>query len=119
MNCINVAKLASAQGGEYVLGEKDLHTQACYLVYGHLEAHEGNRLIRPGFGYEEILIAVRGRLLMHTDRGDVELSEGHAVHLKEDDSFLVSNPNDEAMVYVMAGGRSSSQVVGSQVDRDK
>ncbi len=105
MKCFDVAALASSQGGEYVLGEKDLHTQTCYLVYGSLEAHEGDRLIRPGAGYEEILCVVHGRLLIHTNRGDVALPEGNAVHVKENESFLLSNPSDEPAVYVMAGGR--------------
>lgn len=118
MNCIDVATLASSQGGEYVLGQKDLHTRACYLVYGRLEAREGNRLIRPGAGYEEILLTVHGTLLMHTNRGDVALLEGHAVHVKEDESFMVSNPSDAAVVYIMAGGRSDSLAVGLTDGRD-
>jgi hypothetical protein len=109
---IDVAALASSQGGEYVLGKKDLHSDTCYLVYGCLEAGEGDRIVKPGAGYEEILCAVKGRLLMHTDREDVLLPEGHAVHVKADESFLLSNPGDETVVYVMAGGRINLQAAG-------
>jgi ethanolamine utilization protein EutQ (cupin superfamily) len=119
VKCIDVAALASSQGGEYVLGDKDLHTQTCYLVYGRLEAHEGNRLIRPGTAYEEILCVVHGRLLIHTNRGDVTLPEGNAVYVRENESFLVSNPNDEPSVYVVAGGRRNLQDVNWPSDRDK
>ena len=34
MKLYNVNKFAKEQGGEYVLGMKDLHTHACYLIYG-------------------------------------------------------------------------------------
>jgi len=106
VKCFDVAGLAASQGGEYVLGDKDLHTQACYLVYGLMEAGEGSRLIKPGEGYEEILCAVNGSLIMHTGRGDVTLSQGNAIHLRGDESFFISNPNDTSVIYVMAGGRS-------------
>lgn len=107
MKCFDLATLALTQGGEYVLGEKDLHSRACYFVYGRLEAREKNRLVRPGAGYEEILCAVDGPLLMHTSHGDVVLPEGHAVHVKENESFPLSNPSDKSVTYVMAGGLRS------------
>lgn len=107
MKSFDLATLALTQGGEYVLGEKDLHTRACYLVYGQLEAGEKNRLFRPGEGYEEILCAIDGPILMHTGRGDIVLPEGHAVHVKENESFSISNTSDKRVRYVMAGGLSS------------
>jgi len=99
--------LASTQGGEYVLGSKDLHSNACYLIYGVLQAGEGDRLVKAGTGYEEILCAVGGPLVMHTKHGKIMLPRGHAVHVKQDDSFLISNPSDQPVVYVMAGGTTS------------
>jgi len=96
--------LASTMGGEYVLGCKDLHSQACYLLYGLLAPGEEGRLVRPGTGYEEILCAVGGPLLLHTARGDVTLEKGHAVHVTEHESFLVTNPGDSQIAYVIAGG---------------
>ena len=64
MKSFDLAKMAAAQGGEYVLAAKDLHTEACYLVYGLLKPGEGDRLIQPGKGYEEILCAMTGALMM-------------------------------------------------------
>jgi hypothetical protein len=101
----DVRGLALSQGGEYVLGMKDLHSDACYLIYGILQAAETDRPIKAGKGYEEILCAVDGPLLMRTSRGDATLAQGHAVHVDEEDSFTISNPSDRPVVYVLAGGR--------------
>ncbi len=106
MKSFDVRGLALSQGGEYVLGMKDLHSDACYLIYGVLDAAETDRPIKAGKGYEEILCAVDGPLLMCTPGGDITLAQGHAVHVEEEDSFTVSNPSDRPVVYVLAGGRS-------------
>lgn len=108
MKAFDVAKLAVDQGGEYVLGMKDLHTHACYFVYGILAPREEKRLVRPGQGHEEILCAVEGDLTVQTRTGDVPLSRGNAIHVKEDESFFISNPSDSTVVYVLAGGHSGS-----------
>jgi hypothetical protein len=97
--------LASTEGGEYVLGAKDLHIQTCYLIYGYLEGRESRRLIKPGESHDEILCAIDGPILMHSTRGQITLPAGHAVHVKEDESFFVSNPLDKPVVYIIAGGR--------------
>lgn len=104
MKLFDLEHLADTQGGEYVLGAKDLHSKACYLTYGILEGGEGDRLVNAGNGYEEILCAVGGPLVMQTNRGKVTLPRGHAVHVKEDASFLISNPSKEPVIYVTAGG---------------
>ncbi len=106
MKAFDLEKLATAEGGEYVLGLKDLHTHACYMIYGVLQPGEGRRLVRPGEGHEEILCAVEGPIVLHIDSGDMLLERGHAVHIKEDQSFHISNPSDRVVAYVMAGGHS-------------
>ena len=108
MKSFDLGKLAAAQGGEYVLAAKDLDSRACYLVYGLLKSGEQDRLIKPGDGYEEILCAVTGSLLMKLTGGAVVLEQGHAVHVRPADSFYVSNPNNNPVVYVIAGGRSET-----------
>ena len=82
--------------------------EACYLVYGLLKPGERDRLIKPGEGYEEILCTITGSLLMKLSGGEVALEQGHAVHIKPTDSFYISNPNNDPVVYVIAGGRSES-----------
>lgn len=105
MKLFDLRALASTEGGEYVLGAKDLHIQTCYLIYGYLESGESRRLIKPGETHDEILFAIDGPILMHTRRGQIALPAGHAVHVKEDESFFVSNPLDRPVVYIIAGGR--------------
>jgi hypothetical protein len=100
----DLEKLSALFGGEYVLGTKDLHSRACYLVYGALNPGEGDRLIKPGEGYEEILCIVEGSVIAHSQTGNFELSGGGAVHVKQDDQFFISNPSDTRAVYVIAGG---------------
>jgi hypothetical protein len=97
--------LASVMGGEYVLGAKDLHSKACYLIYGWLKAGEGDRLVKAGEGHEEILCAVDGPLTVHYPGATVILEKGHAVHVKEDESFYISNTSEEPIRYILAGGR--------------
>ncbi len=108
MRTFDIGMLASTQGGEYVLGMKDLHTHACYMIYGILGPDEGQRLVKPGDGHEEILCAVGGDLEIHAEKGNFVLLRGHAIHVKEDDSFFIANPSDTPVVYVMAGGHSRS-----------
>lgn len=104
MKSFDLESLAVREGGEYVLGLKDLHTDACYLIYGILQPGEHDRLIQPGEGHEEILCAIDGPLTMHTDSGEVPLERNHAAHIKEDESFSLSNPSDQPVAYVLAGG---------------
>ena len=106
MKTFNLHEKALSEGGECVLGMKDLHTHACYMIYGILQPGESDRLARPGEGHEEILCAVTGSLIMHTKKGEVPLEMYHAVHIKEDESFNISNPSDTPVVYIMSGGHS-------------
>ena len=105
MKLFDLRTLASTEGGEYVLGAKDLHVQTCYLIYGYLGGGEDRRLIKPGESHDEILCAVDGPIMMHTTRGEITLPLGHAVHVKEDESFFVSNPSAQPVIYIIAGGR--------------
>jgi len=94
-------------GGEYVLGRKDLHSEACYLVYGLLKGGETDRIVKPGLGYEEILFAAVGALVVHSEEGELVLGEHHALHLRETDSVRVSNPSDNSAIYIIAGGKTT------------
>jgi len=100
----DLESLASAFGGEYVLGMKDLHSNACYLIYGRLEKGEGERLIRPGPGHEEILCAIDGPLTVHTGYGETILQRGSAIHIRQEEAFSISNPSNTSVVYILAGG---------------
>lgn len=96
---------AVSEGGEYVLAAKDLHSRACYMIYGILGPGEADRLVKPGEGHEEILCAVTGTLVIHTAAGEVPLQAGSALHVEANESFCLSNPSDRPVVYITAGGR--------------
>ena len=99
-----VGAMAAAEGGEYVLGMKDLGTHACYLIYGTLKVGENGRPVKPGHGHEEILCVAMGNLRIRTSEETFTLESGHAVLVREDESFEISNAGQEDVVYVMAGG---------------
>ncbi len=104
MKIFDLDWLVHAYGGEYALGAKDLHSHACYVVYGILQSGELNRPLRPGKGYEEIFCALDGPVLLRTSSGEEPLEPRHAIHLGQDDSFYISNPSDRAVRYIIAGG---------------
>jgi hypothetical protein len=96
---------ALAEGGEYVLGVKDTGSHACYMIYGVLKPGEEGRLIKPGAGHEELVLAQKGGLAV-TGKLDFTLGEGTAFHVRGDDECFLSNPSSEEAVYVVAGGHS-------------
>ena len=102
-------KLSRDHGGEYVLGLKDLKTHACYMIYGELESGETNRKICPGSGHEEILLAVNGDIELQGDSFSGRLSEGEAIHFKEEETCTISNPDESKVIYVLAGGHSGKK----------
>jgi hypothetical protein len=103
MKHVDLGALARLFGGEYVLGKEDLGTQGCYMIFGKLAPEDKDRLVKPGKGYEEIFCAVDGPMVIHTERGEMYLEPGHAVFLKDDESFLASNPAECTVTYVVAG----------------
>lgn len=106
MKVYNLAKMCQNEGGEYVLGAKDLNTHACYMIFGVLAPGQSDRLVKPGSGHEEILIAIDGDIVLNLEKGAQVLAKNEAVHIMEDGEFHISNPGPEPIRYVMAGGHS-------------
>jgi hypothetical protein len=104
MNTFDIASNVS-QSGEYILGAKQTGSHACYLIYGILRAGERGREIKPGRGHEEIVLVVRGDL---TVRGHYTgaLKQGHALHLRDEETCLLDNLCDGEAMYVVAGGHA-------------
>ena len=50
--------------GEYILGLEDTGSHACYLIYGTMKPGEKGRLLKPGGGHEELILAARGNFLV-------------------------------------------------------
>lgn len=94
---------AEVEGGETVLGAKDLGTHGCYLIYGTLRGGEKPRRFRAGKGHEEILCVVSGALLLTKEGVTLEVTSGEAVHLRGEDTYQ-GEAVGEICVYVAAGG---------------
>ncbi len=93
--------------GEYVLGFDTTRSHACYLIYGVLKAGEKGRVLKPGGGHEEMIIALNGDLLLHGTSQHV-LRQGQAVHLCGEESLSAENPGKKDVTYIIAGGHAGS-----------
>ena len=96
----------NSDGGEYVLGFQDTGSHACYMIYGVLNPAEKRRLVKPGKGHEEILLAVKGDLEV-SGYYAMTLKEGFAFHIKGDHECFLENKGNFDAVYVIAGGHSA------------
>lgn len=105
MKTFDLRTKALEEGGEYVLGVKDTGSHACYMIYGVLRPGEEGRLIRPGAGHEELVLAQRGNLAV-TGNPSFTLGEGTAFHIRGEEECFLSNPSAEEAVYVVSGGHS-------------
>ena len=99
------ARALSDETGESIFGLAHTGSHACYMIYGILKPKEKNRLIQPGLGHEEMIIAVKGDLEV-TGQVTVTLNEGCAFHLKGDASVYLENKGDGPAEYVISGGHS-------------
>lgn len=91
--------------GEYILGYKDTGSHACYLIYGILKPDEKDRLIKPGKGHEEILLAMVGDLDI-SGHYNGKLKEGQAIHIVGDEECLLENKGTSDALYIICGGHS-------------
>jgi hypothetical protein len=97
----------NSETGESILGFQDTGSHACYMIYGILKPKEKGRLVKPGEGHEEIVIAVKGNLRV-TGYYSEMLKEGSAFHIKGEQKCLLENPDMSDAVYIIAGGHSES-----------
>ena len=96
----------SSESGEYILGLEDTGSHACYMIYGTLKPGEKGRMIKPGKGHEEIILAMKADLeISGAFRGRLE--EGEAFHIAEEASVFLENTGSNEAVYVIAGGHSA------------
>ena len=91
--------------GEYILGADATGSHACYLIYGVLKPGEKGRVLKPGAGHEEMVLAVNGDLLLHGETV-VVLGRGQAVHLVGEETLLAENAGGADVIYVVSGGHS-------------
>ncbi|MEJ2313922.1 MAG: hypothetical protein P8Y85_03925 [Nitrospirota bacterium] len=109
MKTFDLRTKALEEGGEYVLGVKDTGSHACYMIYGVLRPGEEGRLVKPGAGHEELVLAQRGDLAVTGGKLSFTLGEGTAFHIRGEEECFLSNPSAEEAVYVVSGGHSSGE----------
>jgi hypothetical protein len=100
------SRALSSENGEYVLGLEDTGSHACYMIYGVLKPGEKGRLIKPGRGHEEIVLAMNGELVLSGEISGL-LEQGSAFHIVGDASAYLENPGSNEVVYIISGGHSA------------
>jgi hypothetical protein len=108
MRIFEVKNKAICSGrGEFLLGYRETGSHACYMIYGVLKSKEKARLVKPGPGHEEILLAMKGDLEV-TGHYSVSLKEGSALHIEGEQECFLENPAESDAVYIIAGGHSEA-----------
>lgn len=98
-------KALKSKDKEFVFGLEHTGSHACYMIYGVLEAGEKGRMIKPGKGHEEMILAATGNLAV-TGAVSGRLGPGEAFHIEEEQTAYLENTGDGQAVYVIAGGHS-------------
>jgi len=98
-------KAMNSESGECILGFQDTGSHACYMIYGVLKPGEKGRLVKPGEGHEEIILAMNGDLEV-TGYYSTTLKEGFVFHIRGDHECFLENKGTVSAVYVIAGGHS-------------
>ena len=98
-------KAARAEKGEFLLGLRETGSHACYMIYGILKSKEKARLIKPGPGHGEIILAMKGDLEVSGFYSG-NLKEGSAFYMEGEQTCYLENPGESDAVYIIAGGHS-------------
>jgi hypothetical protein len=98
-------KATDSEKGEYIFGFQETGSHACYMIYGILRPKEKGRLVNPGKGHEEIVLAIKGDFEVTGCFLGI-LKEGSAFYIKGEDKCFLENPGDSEAVYIIAGGHS-------------
>lgn len=98
-------KALNSENGEYIFGFEDTGSHACYMIYGILKSKEKRRLVKPGKGHEEMILAMEGNLEV-TGYYSGTLEEGTAFHIEGEHECFLENPAEHDAVYIIAGGHS-------------
>ena len=93
--------------GEYILGVEATGSHACYLIYGTMKPGEEKRMLKPGAGHEELIMASKGAFRV-SGHIECDLKEGQAIHLKGEETCWLENTSEEEAVYIASGGHSSA-----------
>jgi hypothetical protein len=100
-------KALNSKSGEYILGFQDTGSHACHTIYGVLKPNEKGRVVKPGKGHEEIVLAVKGDLKVTGYYSGI-LKEGFAFHIKGRYECFLENKGESDAIYIIAGGHSEA-----------
>jgi hypothetical protein len=98
-------KAQNLENKEYILGFEETGSHACYMIYGILMPGEKGRLIKPGKGHEEIVLAMKGDIKVTGHYSGI-LKEGTAFHIAGDRECFLENEAANDAIYIIAGGHS-------------
>jgi uncharacterized cupin superfamily protein len=102
----DLAGRAPREGGETVLGLKDLGTHACYMLYGVVAPGEAPRTLSPGVGHEEIVLVLSGGLKLEGPGGSLTLQAGQALYMKGEETWQATCLGPLEARYAAAGGHT-------------
>ena len=97
-----------SENGEHILGFKETGSHACYMIYGILKPGEKGRVIKPGEGHEEIVLAMKGDIAV-TGHYAGTLKEGAALHITGEHECFLENKGISEAIYIIAGGHSEGR----------
>lgn len=100
-------KALISENGECILGSNETGSHACYMIYGILKPGQKGRLIKPGKGHEEIVLAAKGDIVLSGCYSGI-LKEGSAFHITGEHECSLMNDNASEAVYVISGGHSEN-----------
>ena len=96
-------KAFSSEDREFVFGAEHTGSHACYMIYGVLEPGEKDRMIKPGRGHEEIVLAASGELAV-SGALSCRLRQGEAFHVVEEQTAYLENPGKPKLPTSLQGG---------------
>lgn len=96
-----------SEKGEFLLGFRETGSHACYMIYGILRSDERARVVKPGPGHEEIILAMKGDLEV-TGYCSGSLKEGSAFHIEGEQECLLQNKGEADAIYIIAGGHGAA-----------
>jgi hypothetical protein len=106
MNTVDLKNYAlTSESGEFIFGSEHTGSHACYMICGVLKPGQEKRVITPGRGHEEMVLAVKGDFEI-TGRFSGRLNEGCAFHIAGKDTVYLQNISTADACYVIAGGHS-------------
>lgn len=106
MKIFKLPKLAeSAQDGSFCLGQREIDTDAVYMLYSRMRPGDPPKKVVPANGAEEIILVLKGNIRARCGKMDFVVGPGEAFHSKGSESFQLENIGSDEAVFIAAGGQ--------------